>query len=465
MIPRDVSRFGLPSASVCMEAAAWGHAHVVFVGTGDIRRVWGWAGGPAPAGEKAFQRLYPRRDATLARARRAAGHALAALPPGPPRAAVDAMPAPRGLDVWMYGAFERRAGIVPTAAVPVTTAKAACDEFGALSAFLARLLGAESLSWPLLAAARTASGGMQRHRRNPARLSTAVAPREARAWLEAHPPQTQRERRDAAALALGSTLGLPVTMTSHLRTREVTLVHDGVPGWVAAVLGYEVREQGGLKVRRATSTAPVETIWTAASSWAVHTFLTAWWRHARDAKWEFLFPRISRSDTGAEVVSDEPMPTADLQAAARSIRADATWHCLRFGVARALVGAHHVDGGPRDPVALEVKNTIQLRSNSKLLGSGDAYILDNVDPIFAATRVLDRVNITRVGGLASATGRVREMPGEHALSGKCWRCGATVGLEDDGYVCSYPSCDQVVCVPCTTAAEADGDDMWCAAQR
>jgi hypothetical protein len=366
------------------------------------------------------------------------------------------------------GAFERRAGIAVSAAVPTTSARAACDEYGALSAFLARMLGNPRMTWPMLTEARASSGGMARLRRSPNRLANAVAPIQVRAYLEEHPAEDPVAERDAAALALAGTLGLPVTMSSHLKTAEFTPVWDSVAEVPGVVIGYQVREDGGLKVRRATTTVPDETIWTAASSVAIATYFVPWWRQCRDRGDEYVFPRISTKKkrgggaTEYSIHGDEPVATADLQSAVKRIRADASWHCMRFGVARALVGVHQVPDGPVAPVALDVKNTLQLRSNAKLLGSNDAYILDDIDPLFDATRALDRVPIVRLGGLASTSGRVQAMPGEFAIAGDCFRCASHMALDAEGYVCSYPSCDRVVCEACTTGEEKVGD-AWCPA--
>lgn len=421
-----------------------------------VRRVWGDAtvAGRDHGVRPLAQRLYPRRGCTVNRARRAALYMLQALPPSK-RYKLDGLPLAHALDVWMLGAFERRAGVVHCPRVPATTARAACDEMGACAARVALLLGNAKLSWPLLTASREASGGMKRQHRNPHRTENVISPMEARQWLDGRKHRTLSQRRDAAAVALASTIGPPVTMTSHLRCAEIVLAADTPVDRIGVVVNYQVRPEGGLKVRRATTTAPTEVIRTAASSYAIDKYLVPWVRERRAAGDEYLFPRIETIPR-ARTVGSQHVATTELEALAKSVKAGCTWHTFRFGVARALVGVHTVDGGPRDAVRLEVKNVIQLRSNARLLGSNDAYVLDDIDPVFEATRALDRVPVVQVAGMLSSTGQVVPVAGEDLETGTCWRCQAFIARDQPGYLCDVLTCTAMVGSCCVTAQERSG---------
>ena len=44
--------------------------------------------------------------------------------------------------------------------------------------------------------------------------------------------------------------------------------------------------------------------------------------------------------------------------------------------------------------------------------------------------------------------------------GRCWRCPAELGIADEGFVCSEPTCSALVCGDCISAAERSGE-VWC----
>ena len=462
VVDADATRPG--GATAYLQAVATGREALVAHDVPAVDALWGKAPNQPPT----FHRLHPRRGSTCTRARRAAEYAIAALTDPARRAAADEMPLTRGLDAWLMGAFERRAGVVKGVdAIVATTPRAACDEFGALSALLARMIGDPKTPWPLLDAARVASGGMQRNGRNPERVSNAVSPKEAEEHLANRKTKGDSvEDRNAAAIAIGSTLGLPVQCVAHLRTREVTLIADKVTEKAALVLGYEVREEGGLKVRGATSAAPRETIWTAASSPSIDRDLAPWWRERRDNDQEFLFPKVLGTGKKKYMDGTEPVPPTELQAAVKKIKPEASWHSFRFGVARALLGVHKVPGGPKTPVALETRNTLQFRSNRKLLGSSDSYILDLVDPLLEATRALHKVDLKSFGGLVScadaASAAVGVAPGDAPFDGFCGRCEAILDAKTFAYICEHVLCTWAVCTSCIDASEKE-KPLWCAA--
>lgn len=462
------------SAIDYMLAAALGREATVCADVQLADAIWGRtaADGGADHPSDSLARRHPRRPATTDRVRRTAQMCIDALQDEAQRAAIAALPPLSGLDVWMYGVFERRAGVVPSAHIETTTATNACAEFGALMAHLGRMLGDAGARWPMTDDARHASDGMQRCNRNPDRVENAIAPKE---WHEAVAKWSRRTevgQRDSAVVALGGSFGLPVTMSSHIRTREISTIHDKVADRTAVILQYEVREAGGLKVRRATSTKPAEKVNTAASSPGLNDWLVPWWRKQRDRGAEWLFPHAvaakQRSGTTQfRLEQSEPMRTTALQPLARKVKTGATWHSFRFGVARALLGVHRVTGGPSGPVSTEVKNTIQLRSNRALRGSADAYVLELVDPLLEATRCLHMVDLQAFAGMISHGRDAGAALGDAPFAGHCARCQKFLpaeGQEGAGFVCDRVPCLWTVCTSCVSAAEVSGT-LFCPAHR
>lgn len=423
-----------------------------------VHAVWGHGSGDAL---DCVEGLWPRSAAVKDAAARAAHRALAMRPARISEATTE-LGAETALDAWLARALQVAAGataappglrerLEPLRLSPTVQPASAGSDFGALMERIRRDFG---WSFPLTEAARTACGCADRVGPQPGRSGKrAVPPAATLKWL--------REQRPAvgdvltatrvAAIAVASATGMPISLTASLRTKECRTVLDKESGRAALVLGIEERLSGRkVHARRAVGgTRP--TTWTASAAVHIGEFFAAWLARRVADGHDHVFPRV-RTVEGRQFLDDTAhISNYILEAAIKSVDPAATWHGMRLGFERAVDLVHEVGGGPPQPVAPDVKNTLTLRSNRALRGSRDVYILDRLRPLVEATRAIHLVAVGEVGGLLVGGGAgdgAEELRVVPPFATSCAQCGDDLPEEEGGCVCDVESCDWTLCLTC-----------------
>ena len=353
----------------------------------------------------------------------------------------------KGVD-W---ASQLQQSLIPDRMSLMLKPRAARNEFGALQARIERCR--RQWSFPQLRAALdavAASGpnrGPAAHRspRNP------LWPREVYAFLESRAWKGARARTLSAALAAGASLGMPITLTRMIEVEHVSVMRD-VDKQPGIALQVPPRPQGRKTHRhRAVEGDDVQpTSRTAAAGPLVAKYVVPWYRYARDKGARYLFPKFGRCGDdfdGTEMIGERMLRDALYEVRGADVDRP-QWHDLRRGLEHAVDRVHEVPGGPKAPVAEEVKNALTLRSNLRCRGSRDTYIHDSALRLFEATRVIHRVEATLEGGLV-AHGGVERAVDDAPFDGTCAWCEATLDKETGtASMCDHDGCLWSLCPAC-----------------
>jgi hypothetical protein len=287
-----------------------------------------------------------------------------------------------------------------------------------------------------------------------------------------------------AAIAMGSTTGMPISLVAGLRTSEAHLMVDPVLNKPVICLGVKPRAKGRKVHRRRLTHGTHRTYWIAAASPLVNSVLRPWISDAKSTGRTLLFPAFD----GNGNVTDRRISLTTLREGVKQIRSDAQWHDLRRGVEKALEVVHLLHKAkhgikhpsmPRVSIPMHVRNWITMRSNKNELGSRSDYVSPVADIMIDATRWLHLVEPRTLGGMVLGPS-VQDGDGDdessddpeedessvtHASHGSerspsvrsqarsrdCYykeRCGVHMSRHRRGTLCSNLACDKGVCTAC-----------------
>ena len=408
-----------------------------------------------------------RSESTVAASVRAARRALAM----PVSAAVDDVGVRDDvLDAWLRQAVlvtARADGVEVPEGMQATLAsynigvhvapRTVAGEFGALTARLRRAV--ETLQFPRTDAAVEATGARDGPAGPAAHKSPDIPvwPREVRAVTLPGEDDSYKQRAVKAAAALGSMLGMPMTMCRHVETANVSTVTDGQRDRIGITVRVPPqprpetagRAAGGKKVvRRRAVDNQGKWSWTAACGPMIQETVVPWWRQMRDEGSKYLFPRFER---GSEEVyiGDVPMTEGPLRDFVRAIRPGAKWHGLRRGLEEAMDEVHMLPGADRQPIPLTTKNAVTQRSNLSHNGSRDTYIHEKARALFDATRRVHEVTAELTGGLVTdARQGIVPAADDGCFETECAHCALHLGKHDTGYLCDAEGCMWTLCSTC-----------------
>lgn len=287
-----------------------------------------------------------------------------------------------------------------------------------------------------------------------------------------------------AAISVGASTGMPISLVAGLRTSESHLRTDPVTAKPVLCLGVKPKAKGRKIHRRRLTHGTHRTYWIAVSSPLVETVLCQWILDAKASNRTLLFPRFD----GEGNPTNRPVSLSTLREGVRQIREDAQWHDLRRGVERALEVVHLVRKARfgvkhpsmlKKPVPMHVRNWITMRSNKGELGSRADYVCPVVDTMLDATRWLHLVEPRTLGGLVlgpelqgqdgddDSSDASGETPSSVSCASKgserspsvrsqarsvdCYnkeQCGTHISRHRRGTLCSHPMCDKGICTKC-----------------
>lgn len=296
----------------------------------------------------------------------------------------DRMNLPGRLDAWIAQACVEWTTSTTYAGGP----GAIRNDIGAICAAIDRVMATHG--WPKTKGARE-STGIDKDR-TPRGSRVEIPPWNTLEWIDEiatkHkliPTEPDEVHRDAAALVFGALNGMPVGAVRHMQPGDVQILDYVTSRKIRRkdeAFTVEIPPTTPLKVRphiARGSKAQHPAKWTAGADPAVRSTVLPWLRVARERGWKYLFPSDLTATRG-----DTPVSARALNARLKEILPELhgrTWHGCRYGNSRALDAMT-----PRPDE--KVKNTIQLRKNSSMVGSRETYTKDDIDPILRASRRL-----------------------------------------------------------------------------